>query len=39
MRGRWLDDAAMRAETARVLQQVGLNASPYTLVKPLIVAD
>ena len=37
--GAWLDDAAMRAETARVLQQVGLNASPDTLVKHLIVAE
>jgi ribose transport system ATP-binding protein len=38
-RGWWLDDAAMRAETARVLQQVGLNASPDTLVRHLIVAE
>ncbi|MBC7484021.1 MAG: sugar ABC transporter ATP-binding protein [Rhizobacter sp.] len=38
-RGWWLDDAAMRAETARVLQQVGLKASPDTLVKQLIVAE
>ena len=37
--GAWLDDAAMRAETARVLQQVGLKASPDTLVKHLIVAE
>ena len=37
--GAWLDDAAMRAETARVLQQVGLKASPDTLVKQLIVAE
>ena len=37
--GPWLDDAAMRAETARVLQQVGLKASPDTLVKQLIVAE
>jgi ribose transport system ATP-binding protein len=29
--GAWLDDAAMRAETVRVLRQVGLNASPDTL--------
>ena len=38
-RGWWLDDAAMRAETARVLQQVGLKANPDTLVKHLIVAE
>jgi len=38
-RGWWLDDTAMRAETARVLQQVGLKASPDTLVKRLIVAE
>jgi ribose transport system ATP-binding protein len=38
-RGPWLDDAAMRAETARVLQQVGLKAHPDTLVKRLIVAE
>ena len=38
-RGWWLDDVAMRAETARVLQQVGLKASPDTLVKHLIVAE
>ena len=38
-RGWWLDDAAMRAETERVLQQVGLTASPDTLVKHLIVAE
>jgi ribose transport system ATP-binding protein len=38
-RGWWLDDAAMRAETERVLQQVGLKASPDTLVKRLIVAE
>ena len=37
--GVWLDDAAMRAETERVLQQVGLNARPDTLVKHLIVAE
>ena len=35
----WLDDAAMRAETERVLAQVGLKASPDTLVKRLIVAE
>ena len=38
-RGWWLDDVAMRAETERVLQQVGLKASPDTLVKHLIVAE
>ena len=38
-RGWWLDDALMRAETIRVLQQVGLTASPDTLVKHLIVAE
>ena len=38
-RGWWLDDTAMRAETERVLQQVGLKASPDTLVKRLIVAE
>ena len=38
-RGWWLDDAAMRAETVRVLRQVGLTASPDTLVKHLIVAE
>ena len=38
-RGWWLDDALMRAETERVLQQVGLKASPDTLVKRLIVAE
>jgi ribose transport system ATP-binding protein len=38
-RGGWLDDAAMRAETTRVLQQVGLKAHPDTLVKHLIVAE
>ena len=38
-RGWWLDDAAMRAETGRVLQQVGLEASPDTPVKRLIVAE
>ena len=38
-RGWWLDDALMRAETVRVLQQVGLTASPDTLVKHLIVAE
>ncbi len=38
-RGWWLADAAMRAETERVLQQVGLKASPDTPVKRLIVAE
>ena len=38
-RGWLLDDDAMRAESARVLQQVGLQASPDTLVKHLIVAE
>jgi len=38
-RGLFLDDAAMRAETARVLRQVGLEASPDTPVKRLIVAE
>jgi len=38
-RGWWLDDTAMRAESQRVLQQVGLSASPDTLVKHLIVAE
>jgi ribose transport system ATP-binding protein len=38
-RGWLLDDDAMRAESARVLQQVGLRASPDTLVKHLIVAE
>jgi len=35
----WLDDAAMRAETERVLKQVGLNADPDTPVRRLIVAE
>ena len=38
-RGWWLADAEMRAETERVLAQVGLRASPDTLVKRLIVAE
>lgn len=38
-RGWWLDEAAMRAETERVLQQVGLKAHPDTPVKRLIVAE
>ena len=38
-RGWWLDTAAMRAETARVLQLVGLTKDPETPVKRLIVAE
>ena len=38
-RGWLLDDAAMRAETERVLRAVGLQASPDTRVKDLIVAE
>ncbi len=38
-RGWLLDDQAMRAESVRVLQQVGLSAHPDTLVKQLIVAE
>ena len=38
-RGWWLDDAAMRAETARVLKLVGLDAHPDTSVRELIVAE
>lgn len=38
-RGLLLDDAAMRAETERVLQQVGLRQGPDTLVRHLIVAE
>ena len=38
-RGWWLDDAAMRAETARVLRQVGLDKGPDTPVRQLIVAE
>ncbi|HEY9067723.1 MAG TPA: sugar ABC transporter ATP-binding protein [Burkholderiaceae bacterium] len=38
-RARLLDDAAMRTETARVLQQVGLQRGADTLVKHLIVAE
>ena len=38
-RGWWLDDAAMRAETERVLKQVGLEADSDTPVKRLIVAE
>jgi ribose transport system ATP-binding protein len=35
----WLDEAAMRAETARVLRLVGLDARPDTPVRELIVAE
>ena len=38
-KGWWLDDAAMRAETARVLALVGLAASADTPVRQLIVAE
>ena len=38
-KGWWLDDAAMRTETARVLKLVGLSASPDTPVRQLIVAE
>jgi len=38
-RGWWLDDRAMAAETARVLGLVGLQASPDTPVRQLIVAE
>ena len=38
-RGWWLDDRAMRAETARVLKMVGLAVSPDTPVRDLIVAE
>jgi ribose transport system ATP-binding protein len=38
-RGWWLDDEAMRADTARVLAQVGLNKDPDTPVRHLIVAE
>jgi ribose transport system ATP-binding protein len=39
-RGLFLDDAAMRAETVRVLKQVGLNnRHPDTPVRQLIVAE
>ena len=38
-RGWRLDDAAMRVETAHVLRQVGLDASPDTPVRQLIVAE
>jgi ribose transport system ATP-binding protein len=35
----WLLDGAMRVETERALQQVGLKASPDTMVRQLIVAE
>jgi ribose transport system ATP-binding protein len=38
-RGWWLDDAAMRAEAARVLTLVGLARDPATPVRQLIVAE
>ncbi|MGN6529636.1 MAG: sugar ABC transporter ATP-binding protein [Burkholderiaceae bacterium] len=38
-RGWLLDDAAMRARTGRVLQQVGLERDPGTPVRELIVAE
>jgi ribose transport system ATP-binding protein len=38
-RGWFLDDEAMRAETANVLKQVGLDAHPDTPVRQLIVAE
>ncbi|MDY0743900.1 sugar ABC transporter ATP-binding protein [Paucibacter sp. R3-3] len=38
-KGLWLDDAAMRAETALVLKEVGLQAAPDTPVRRLIVAE
>jgi ribose transport system ATP-binding protein len=38
-RGWLLDDAAMRKEAAEVLRQVGLQASPDTRVRQLIVAE
>lgn len=37
--GGWLDDTAMRAEAAAVLQQVGLKVHPDTPVRRLIVAE
>ena len=39
VRGWWLDDAAMRMETARVLKLVGLDKPPDTSVRDLIVAE
>ncbi|QQP90440.1 sugar ABC transporter ATP-binding protein [Skermanella sp. TT6] len=38
-RGWWLDEAAMRADTVRVLAQVGLDRDPDTPVRQLIVAE
>ncbi len=38
-RGWWLDEKAMRSETARVLKQVGLTRRPDTPVRELIVAE
>jgi ribose transport system ATP-binding protein len=38
-RGWLLDDVAMESETARVLEQVGLNASPGRRIAELIVAE
>ena len=38
-KGWLLDDAAMREDTARYLKQVGLNVSPDTKVRQLIVAE
>ena len=38
-RGGWLDERAMRAGTARVLKMVGLDVSPDTPVRDLIVAE
>ncbi len=38
-KGWLLDDAAMRADAARVLAQVGLQADPDTRVRQLIVAE
>ncbi|MBV8575153.1 MAG: sugar ABC transporter ATP-binding protein [Acetobacteraceae bacterium] len=38
-RGFLLDDAAMRADTSRVLKLVGLNKDPNTPVRQLIVAE
>jgi ribose transport system ATP-binding protein len=38
-RGGWLDEAAMRAGAADVLQQVGLKVDPDTPVRRLIVAE
>jgi ribose transport system ATP-binding protein len=35
----WLDETAMRTETARVLRLVGLDARPDTPVRELIVAE